>query len=100
MTPIRGAVMPANLSPEYKAAEAAFRKARDPREGLDWVREVLRTMPEQKGADAVRGGQTRLAARDAAHDPEAQGDRSPPGGHQAADQGALRGARRAEEGRR
>lgn len=29
-------VMPANLTPEYKAAEAAFRKARDPRERLEW----------------------------------------------------------------
>lgn len=33
--------MSANLTPEYKAAEAAFGKARDPRERLEWLREIL-----------------------------------------------------------
>jgi len=47
--------MPANLSPEYKAAEAAFRKARDPRERLDWLREMLRTIPKHKGTDHLQG---------------------------------------------
>lgn len=46
--------MPANLSPEYKAAEAAFRKARDPRERLDGLREMLRTMPKHKGTDHLQ----------------------------------------------
>jgi len=46
--------MPANLSPEYKAAEAAFRKARDPRERLDWLREMLRTIPKHKGTDHLQ----------------------------------------------
>ncbi len=49
------AAMPANLSPEYKAAEAAFRKARDPRERLDWLREMLRTIPKHKGTDHLQG---------------------------------------------
>ena len=36
--------MPANLTPEYKAAEAAFRKARDPSERLELLR-PLRHLP-------------------------------------------------------
>src|SRR5262245_20446072 len=47
--------MPANLTPEYKAAEAAFRKARDPRERLEWLREMLRTIPKHKGTDHLQG---------------------------------------------
>ena len=46
--------MPANLSPEYKAVEAAFRKARDPRERLDCLREMLRTIPKHKGTDHLQ----------------------------------------------
>jgi ribosome-interacting GTPase 1 len=46
--------MPANLSPEYKAAEAAYRKARDPRERLDGLREMLRTVPKHKGTDHLQ----------------------------------------------
>ena len=47
--------MPANLTPEYRAAEAAFRKARDPRERLEWLREMLRTIPKHKGTDHLQG---------------------------------------------
>jgi ribosome-interacting GTPase 1 len=47
--------MPANLTPEYKAAEAAFRKARDPRERLEGLREMLRAMPKHKGTDHLQG---------------------------------------------
>ena len=46
--------MPANLSPEYKAAEAAFRKARDPRERLEWLREMLRAIPKHKGTEHLQ----------------------------------------------
>ena len=46
--------MPANLSPEYKAAEAAFRKARDPKERLEWLREMLRTIPKHKGTERLQ----------------------------------------------
>ena len=46
--------MPANLSPEYKAAEAAFRKAREPRERLDCLREMLRTIPKHKGTEHLQ----------------------------------------------
>lgn len=47
--------MPANLTPEYKAAEAAYRKARDPRERLECLREMLRTIPKHKGTDHLQG---------------------------------------------
>ena len=46
--------MPANLSPEYKAAESAFRKAREPRERLDLLREMLRTIPKHKGTERLQ----------------------------------------------
>ena len=46
--------MPANLSPEYKAAEAAYRKAREPRERLDLLREMLRTIPKHKGTERLQ----------------------------------------------
>ncbi len=47
--------MPANLTPEYRAAEAAFRKARDPADRLEWLREMLRVMPKHKGTDHLQG---------------------------------------------
>jgi len=47
--------MPANLTPEYKAAEGAFRKARDPRERLECLREMLRVIPKHKGTDHLQG---------------------------------------------
>jgi ribosome-interacting GTPase 1 len=46
--------MPANLTPEYKEAEAAYRAARDPRERLDCLREMLRTIPKHKGTDHLQ----------------------------------------------
>jgi ribosome-interacting GTPase 1 len=47
--------VPANLTPDYKAAEAAFRKARDPRERLECLREMLRLIPKHKGTDHLQG---------------------------------------------
>jgi ribosome-interacting GTPase 1 len=46
--------MPANLSPEFKAAEAAFRATRDPRTRLDCLREMLRTIPKHKGTEHLQ----------------------------------------------
>lgn len=46
--------MPANLSPEYKKAEQAFRAAREPRERLDCLREMLRTIPKHKGTERIQ----------------------------------------------
>ena len=41
--------MPANLTPEYRAAEAEFRKARDPGQRLECLREMLRVIPSTRG---------------------------------------------------
>ena len=46
--------MPANLSPEYKQAEAAFKQAREPKERLECLREMLRTIPKHKGTEHLQ----------------------------------------------
>lgn len=46
--------MPANLSPEYKRAEQAFRAARELRERLDYLKEMLRTIPKHKGTERIQ----------------------------------------------
>ena len=46
--------MPANLSPEYKAAEAEFRRARNPEDRLRALREMLRTVPKHKGTEHLQ----------------------------------------------
>src|SRR5215468_3070512 len=46
--------MPANLSPEYKTAEAAYRRTREPRERLEGLREMLRTIPKHKGTERLQ----------------------------------------------
>lgn len=46
--------MPANLTPEYKAAADALRQARDPAERLECLREMLRVIPRHKGTDHLQ----------------------------------------------
>ncbi len=46
--------MPANLSPEYKDAQEAFRRAREPQEKLECLREMLRTIPKHKGTEHLQ----------------------------------------------
>lgn len=46
--------MPANLSPEYKKAEAAYKQARVPKERLECLREMLRTIPKHKGTERLQ----------------------------------------------
>jgi ribosome-interacting GTPase 1 len=46
--------MPANLSPEYKEAEQAYRRAREPRERLERLKEMLRTIPKHKGTEHLQ----------------------------------------------
>ena len=46
--------MPTNVTAEYKKAEEAYRKAREPRERLDCLREMLRTIPKHKGTDHLQ----------------------------------------------
>ncbi len=48
-------VVAANLSPEYKSAQEAYRRARDPKERLDCLREMLRTIPKHKGTEHIQG---------------------------------------------
>jgi ribosome-interacting GTPase 1 len=47
--------MPANLSPEYKAAADALRRSRDPEQRLECLREMLRVIPKHKGTDHLQG---------------------------------------------
>lgn len=47
--------MPANLTPDYRKAEESYRTAREPREKLEWLREMLRTIPKHKGTDHLQG---------------------------------------------
>ena len=46
--------MPANLSPEYKDAQEAFRRARESNEKLEWLRVMLRTIPKHKGTEHLQ----------------------------------------------
>lgn len=46
--------MPANLTPDFRAAETGYRQARDPAERLSWLREMLRTIPKHKGTDHLQ----------------------------------------------
>jgi ribosome-interacting GTPase 1 len=46
--------VPANLSPEYKQAEAEYRKAREPKDRLRWLHEMLRTIPKHKGTERLQ----------------------------------------------
>jgi hypothetical protein len=46
--------VPANLTPAYKSAEAAYKKAGDPGERLELLREMLRQIPKHKGTDHLQ----------------------------------------------
>ncbi|MEJ2384381.1 MAG: TGS domain-containing protein [Xanthomonadales bacterium] len=46
--------MPTNVTAEYKKAEEAFRKAREPRERLECLREMMRTIPRHKGTEHLQ----------------------------------------------
>ena len=46
--------MPTNVTPEYKKAEEAYRKAREPKERLDCLREMFRTIPKHKGTEHLQ----------------------------------------------
>lgn len=43
--------MPTNVTPEYKAAKAAFQQATDPAEKVACLKEMLRVVPKHKGTD-------------------------------------------------
>ncbi len=46
--------MPTNVTADYKRAEQAFREAREPRERLDCLKEMLRTLPKHKGTEHLQ----------------------------------------------
>lgn len=46
--------MPTNVSPEYKKAEEAYRQAREPKERLDCLKQMLSTIPKHKGTEHLQ----------------------------------------------
>ena len=46
--------MPTNVTADYKKAEEAFRRAREPRERLECLREMMRTIPKHKGTEHLQ----------------------------------------------
>lgn len=46
--------MPANLTPQYYAAEETYRKARTPEEKMDALQEMLSIMPKHKGTEKLQ----------------------------------------------
>lgn len=48
------ASMPANLTPQYHRAEAAYRQAESPKEELDCLQLMLREIPKHKGTDKLQ----------------------------------------------
>jgi uncharacterized protein len=46
--------MPTNVSPEYKKAEEAYRKAREPKDRLECLRQMLSTIPKHKGTEHLQ----------------------------------------------
>jgi len=46
--------MPTNVTADYKKAEDAFRKAREPRERMECLREMMRTIPKHKGTEHLQ----------------------------------------------
>jgi ribosome-interacting GTPase 1 len=46
--------MPTNVSPEYKKAEEAYRRANGTKERLECLRAMLRTIPKHKGTDHLQ----------------------------------------------
>ena len=46
--------MPTNVTPEYKKAEEAYRKAREPKDRLECLRLMLSTIPKHKGTEHLQ----------------------------------------------
>lgn len=46
--------MPANLTPQYLAAEEKYRKAATPQEKLEALKEMMATIPKHKGTEKMR----------------------------------------------
>jgi ribosome-interacting GTPase 1 len=55
--------MPANLPPDYYAAERRYREAQEPREKIKILREMLSIMPKHKGTEHLQGDLKRKIAK-------------------------------------
>lgn len=66
--------MPANLTPQYRGAEAKFRAARTPEERRQALEEMLATIPKHKGTEKMQAELKRRLAR-IRHEEEARGQR-------------------------
>jgi ribosome-interacting GTPase 1 len=55
--------MPANLTPEYLAAEKLFKSASSPAEKLTGLQEMLRTIPKHKGTEKMQADIKRRISR-------------------------------------
>ena len=55
--------MPANLPPDYYAAERRFRQASTPEEKINVLREMLAIMPKHKGTEHLQGDLKRKIAK-------------------------------------
>jgi ribosome-interacting GTPase 1 len=55
--------MPANLTPQYHAAEKRYRQASTPEEKLEGLREMLAVMPKHKGTDKLQADIKRRIAQ-------------------------------------
>jgi ribosome-interacting GTPase 1 len=55
--------MPANLTPQYLAAEQKYREAKTPQDKLRALREMLTVMPKHKGTDRLQGDVKRKIAK-------------------------------------
>ena len=46
--------MPTNVTPEFKKVQAEYRRAKDPSERLELLREMMRVVPKHKGTEHLR----------------------------------------------
>lgn len=66
--------MPANLTPQYRAAEATFKAARTPEEKRRALEAMLATIPKHKGTEKLQAELKRRLAR-LRHDEETRGQK-------------------------
>ncbi len=74
--------MPANVTPQYKAAEQRFRQATSRDEKLEALREMIALLPKHKGTEKMLADLRRRLAKledEAAHAPRGSGHRLDPG---------------------
>lgn len=83
--------MPANLTPQYHRAEAAYRQAESPQEELDCLQLMLREIPKHKGTDKL---QADLKAKIARVKSDVQKQASQPAGGKTATRIPKQGAGR------